>query len=79
MTETANTSETSVKLYQTTHRNIPVGSRAVQLYNLLKKVVPRNMMHLTEVHVEGCMAITTTDIKPSTERLLKQKQSLISY
>jgi hypothetical protein len=44
-----------------------------QLFNQMKNVKSRARTRLADEHLEGCMRIATTEIKPDTETLLKQK------
>jgi hypothetical protein len=48
--------------------------RCEQLFSLMKSVISRTRTRLTDGHLEGCMLIVTTEIKPDIERLLNQKQ-----
>jgi hypothetical protein len=50
-----------------------------QLFGLKKNVKSRPKMFLNDEHVEGCMRIATREIKPDTERLLKQKHCQIYH
>jgi hypothetical protein len=50
-----------------------------QLLSLMKNVKSRIRMHLTDVHLEGCMRIAVPEIEPDVERFLKQKQYQISH
>jgi hypothetical protein len=47
--------------------------RCEQLFSLTKSVISGTRTRRTGKHLEGCMRIATTEIKPVIERLLKQK------
>jgi hypothetical protein len=49
-----------------------------QLFSLMKNINSETRMHLTDEHLQGCMKIAT-EIKPDTERLLKQKWCQICH
>jgi hypothetical protein len=53
--------------------------RCEQLSSLMKNVKSRTRTRLADEHLEGCMRIATTEIKPDIERLLKQKQCQMSH
>jgi hypothetical protein len=48
--------------------------RSEKVFNLLKNVKLRIRTRLTDEHLEGCMRIATTEIKPNIKKLLTQKQ-----
>jgi hypothetical protein len=48
--------------------------RCEELFSLIKNVQLRTRTRLTDEHLEGCVRIAATEIKPDTEMLLKQKQ-----
>jgi hypothetical protein len=50
--------------------------RCEQLFSLMNNVKSRTRTRLTDEHLEGCMRIAMTQIKPDTDRLIKQKQCL---
>jgi hypothetical protein len=45
-----------------------------QIFSLIKKVISRTKLRLTDEHVEERTQMATGKIKPDIERLLKQKQ-----
>jgi hypothetical protein len=44
----------------------------------VKNINSRVRTRLTDRHLEGCMRIVATEIKPDTEKLMKLKQCRIS-
>jgi hypothetical protein len=50
-----------------------------QLFSLMKADKSRTRTRLTDEHLEGCMRIGTTEIKPHFHRLVMQNQCQISH
>jgi hypothetical protein len=53
--------------------------RCEQLFSLIKNVKSKTRTRLTDQHLQGCMRIATTEIKPDTEKLIKQKHQEFKY
>jgi hypothetical protein len=47
--------------------------RCEQLFSLMENVKSRAKTRFTDEHLDGCVRIATTEIKPDIERLLKQR------
>lgn len=52
---------------------------SVSKFQLNEECQIENWTRLTDEHVDGRMRITTTDIKPDTERLLRQQPYKMSH
>jgi hypothetical protein len=60
---------------QTLSMNVVNIWQYISLWQLcsLKNIRSRSTMHPTDEHLQGCMEIATTQIKPDTDKLLKRK------